>query len=92
MKVNEYFDGNVRSISFENSEGRVSAGVMNAGEFEFGTSQDERMLVTCGEMHAKLPDDSEYQTFAEGDEFFVAAGNKFQVKIESPVSYLCFYG
>lgn len=91
MQVNEYFDGNVRSIGFENADGRVSAGVMNPGEYEFGTSDDERMVVTCGEMNVKLPDDEEFQTFAEGDEFFVAAGNKFQLKIDAPVSYLCFY-
>ena len=55
MKVNEYFDGNVTSIAFENSEGKATAGVMAIGEYEFGTSENERMKVVSGELLVKLP-------------------------------------
>ena len=92
MQVNEYFDGNVRSIGFENDEGRVTAGVMNPGEYTFNTSEDERIVVTCGSMNVRRPDAEEFETFVAGDEFFVPAGNAFDLKIDSPVAYLCFYG
>ena len=38
FKVNEYFEGKVTSLGFNNKEGAVTIGVMAAGEYEFGTS------------------------------------------------------
>lgn len=92
MQVNEYFDGRVKSIGFENSEGRVTAGVMAVGEYEFSTSEPERMVVTSGELVVKLPDADDFASFPSGSEFNVAAGAKFQLKVAQATSYLCFYG
>ncbi|MFK8113493.1 MAG: pyrimidine/purine nucleoside phosphorylase [Rubripirellula sp.] len=92
MNVNEYFDGNVKSIGFENSEGRATAGVMAAGEYEFGTSENERMKIVSGKLSAQLPGQASPQQFSAGDEFHVAANEKFQVTVEEPTAYLCFYG
>lgn len=38
FKVNEYFDGTVKSIAFDMTAGPATIGVMAAGEYEFGTS------------------------------------------------------
>ncbi len=92
LNVNEYFDGGVKSIGFENSEGRVTAGVMNVGEYEFGTSEDELMKVVSGELIIKLPGSDSFESFKSGSEFKVAANQKFQVKVEQATAYLCFYG
>ena len=92
MNVNEYFDGKVKSISFENEEGRATAGVMAAGDYEFGTSEDERMKVVSGELEATLPGSDAANTYRAGDEFNVAANQKFQVKVSQPTAYVCFYG
>ncbi|WP_036228649.1 pyrimidine/purine nucleoside phosphorylase [Marinobacterium jannaschii] len=92
LNVNEYFDGAVKSIGFENTEGRVTAGVMNPGEYEFGTSEDELMKVVSGELIVKLPGSDNFESFKSGSEFRVAANQKFQVKVEQTTAYLCFYG
>ncbi len=92
LNVNEYFDGKVKSIGFENHEGRVTAGVMTPGEYEFGTREDERMKVVSGELLVKLPSSESYQSFPSGSEFKVAAGQRFQLQVEQPSAYLCFYG
>ncbi|TWU39642.1 pyrimidine/purine nucleoside phosphorylase [Novipirellula artificiosorum] len=92
LNVNEYFDGNVKSIGFENSEGRVTAGVMAAGDYEFGTSEKERMKVVCGELGVKLPGEAGFKSFPTGTEFRVAANQKFQLQVKQPTAYLCFYG
>ena len=92
MKVNEYFDGNVTSIAFENSEGRATAGVMATGEYEFGTSENEWVKVVSGELQVKLPGEDVYQSFPAGTDFRVAANEKFQLKVPQPTAYLCFYG
>lgn len=92
MKVNEYFDGNVKSIGFENSEGRATAGVMATGDYEFGTSENELMKIVSGQLEAKLPGSDTFETFDAGTEFRVAANEKFQVKVAETTAYLCFYG
>jgi len=92
MKVNEYFDGNVTSIAFENGEGKATAGVMAVGEYEFGTSEKELMKVVSGELHVKLPGSDSFQSFPTGTEFAVAANEKFQLKVSQATAYLCFYG
>ncbi|MGB0466418.1 MAG: pyrimidine/purine nucleoside phosphorylase [Pontibacterium sp.] len=92
MNVNEYFDGKVKSIGFENDEGRVTSGVMAVGEYEFGTSEDELMKVVSGELIIKLPGAADYQAYPAGTEFRVAANQSFQVKVTQTTAYLCFYG
>ena len=92
MQVNEYFDGNVKSIGFENQEGRATAGVMAVGDYEFGTSENELMKVVSGELHVKLPGADAFQAFPAGTEFKVAANEKFQLQVKQPTAYLCFYG
>lgn len=91
LNVNEYFDGNVKSIGFENSEGQVTTGVMAPGEYEFGTSQKELMKVVSGELIVKLPGAAEYVNYPAGTEFNVDANQKFQLKVEQSSAYLCFY-
>src|SRR3546814_12165776 len=48
FKVNEYFDGTVKSIAFDMTEGPATIGVMAPGESEFGTAQLEVMHVVAG--------------------------------------------
>jgi len=91
LKNNEYFIGKVKSIGFENEEGVATVGVMEAGEYEFGTSTDEYMTVTSGSMEVLLPDAEEWQTFTKGDNFFVGKDKSFKVKSEAPAAYLCIY-
>ncbi|KAA1262460.1 hypothetical protein LF1_50240 [Rubripirellula obstinata] len=92
MQVNEYFEGRVMSIGFENTEGRATSGIMQVGEYEFGTSETELMKVTSGSLEVRLPGESEFKTYASGTEFNVEANVKFQVKVKTPTAYLCFYG
>ena len=92
MKVNEYFDGNVKSIGFENEEGRITSGVMAPGQYEFGTTEHERVKVVSGELKVQLPGSESYEPYGVGDEFQVAANQKFQLNVEQATAYLCFYG
>ena len=91
FKVNEYFDGKVKSLAFETREGPATIGIMAAGEYEFGTSTIEFMKVTSGKLTVKLPGSPEWQDFSAGETFKVEANQKFQLKVESDTSYLCLY-
>lgn len=91
FKVNEYFDGTVKSIAFEMSEGPATIGVMAAGDYEFGTAQLEVMHVIAGELSVKLPGSETWETFASGSRFTVPANSKFQLKVAQDTAYLCEY-
>jgi purine/pyrimidine-nucleoside phosphorylase len=91
LTVNEYFEGKVKSIGFQALESKATVGVIQAGEFEFGTSQTEIMSVLTGTLFVKLPGETNFLPYIAGQSFTVAAGNKFQVKCDGDVSYLCRY-
>jgi uncharacterized protein YaiE (UPF0345 family) len=90
FKVNEYFDGTVKSIAFGTAQGTATIGVMAPGEYEFGTDQREIMHVVSGALIVKLPD-AEWETFAAGSQFNVPANSKFQLKVAVDTAYLCEY-
>jgi len=91
LKTNEYFDGKVKSIALETREGPATVGVMDVGEYEFGTSTKEIMRVVSGQMHVRLPGNSDYVAYEAGKAFEVAANEKFQLRIPEQTAYLCLY-
>ena len=91
FKTNEYFGGNVKSIAFKTKEDNATIGVMAVGEYEFGTSTVEYMTVTSGKLTVKLPGNSEWKEFSQGETFIVEKDKKFQLIVKEESSYLCLY-
>jgi purine/pyrimidine-nucleoside phosphorylase len=91
FNVNEYFEGNVKSLGFENNGGAVTIGVMAKGEYEFGTSMIEYMTVTSGSMKVLLPNETEWKIFNEYETFIVEKDTKFKVVVDDQTSYKCIY-
>ena len=91
LTVNEYFDGNVKSIGFQGNPLAASVGVMAPGEYEFGTSQKETMTVVSGELRVRLPGESSFSAYGPGAQFIVAANEKFQLQVAEDTAYLCTY-
>ncbi|WP_251860992.1 pyrimidine/purine nucleoside phosphorylase [Clostridium sp. Marseille-Q2269] len=91
MRINEYFDGKVKSMSFNNEEGEATIGLMDVGEYKFSTSKKEYMTVISGKMTVKLPEESNWQQFGKNETFTVEPNQKFNVKIEEQTAYICFY-
>jgi len=92
IKGNSYFDGQVTSRTLTFADGRIKTlGIMQVGEYEFGTSQDELMEITSGELQVKLPNSSVWRTFKGGDSFEVGANEKFQVRVKELTDYCCSY-
>ncbi len=92
LEVNEYFDGNVKSIGFQTETLPATVGVMAPGEYEFGTSQKETMTVVSGELVARLPGESDFTSHPAGSSFVVGANQSFQLKVAVATAYLCTYG
>ncbi|WP_026462616.1 pyrimidine/purine nucleoside phosphorylase [Adhaeribacter aquaticus] len=91
INVNEYFSGTVKSLGYQSPEGKSTVGVMEEGDYEFGTSQHEIMTVIEGELTVLLPGDQDYKTFTKGQTFEVPANASFKVKSKGQTAYLCQY-
>ena len=91
IKINEYFDGKVKSLALENSEGPVTVGVMAAGDYEFGASTVEYMTVTSGKLTVLLHGESEWKDYGPFDTFIVEKDTKFKVKVVESTAYKCLY-
>ena len=91
LKVNQYFDGKVASIALQTATLPATVGVMQPGEYTFGTSQFETMTVISGAISALLPNATEWQTFKPFEQFTIDANQKFKVKIDVETAYLCTY-
>ncbi|MFF5504584.1 pyrimidine/purine nucleoside phosphorylase [Streptomyces roseolus] len=91
FKVNEYFDGTVKSIAFTGAEGPATVGVMAPGEYEFGTGKREIMHVVSGALTVRLPGSDDWRTFGAGEKFDVPADSTFQLKVAEETAYLCEY-
>lgn len=91
INVNEYFDGAVKSLAYTSASGKSTIGVIEAGEYEFGTSTHETMTVIEGELIALLPGEQEGKSYTNGQSFEVPANTSFKVKSRGQTSYLCKY-
>ncbi|MDZ4181976.1 MAG: pyrimidine/purine nucleoside phosphorylase [Candidatus Cloacimonadaceae bacterium] len=91
LKVNEYFEGKVKSIALENAEGKSTVGVMEIGDYEFGTSTVEHMFVVSGALIVMLPGETDWKTYAKGETFVVPANTKFKLQVKEQTAYCCLY-
>lgn len=91
ISANEYFDAKVKSLGYETAEGKSTVGVMEAGDYEFGTSTHEVMTVIEGELIVTLLGESESKSYKAGDTFEVEKDSSFKVTAIGQTSYLCLY-
>ena len=91
LHVNEYFEGNVKSIGCSNSVGELTVGVMAVGEYSFATSKKEFMTVVSGTLEVTLPGEETSRVISKNEEFIVAANEKFLVKVPETTIYTCRY-
>jgi uncharacterized protein YaiE (UPF0345 family) len=89
LKHNSYFEGRVQSIGFERHGRRMTAGVIDRGEFHFNTDAPERMSVSSGELAVRLAGSSEWHSYPAGTAFEVSGKSGFDVKAAEPSAYVC---
>lgn len=93
LKHSSYFDGQVQSLGFERNGRRSTVGVINPGEFHFGTDGAERMTVISGELLARLPgpggSPGEWRHYPAGTAFEIPAKSGFDVRALQAAAYCC---
>ena len=91
FKINEYFEGNVKSLAFTTPDCPATIGVMAKGEYTFGTSTIEHITLTSGELWVMLPGEAKWKAYKPFETFIVPKSVSFKVKAESDTTYLCLY-
>jgi uncharacterized protein YaiE (UPF0345 family) len=66
-------------------------GIILPGEYEFDTSDRERMDIQAGELEVLLPDQTDWQTIQAGESFDIPANSIFKIKVKSITDYCCSY-
>jgi purine/pyrimidine-nucleoside phosphorylase len=91
-KSNVYFNGAVtsRTVIFEDGT-KKTLGIMNPGEYEFGTEAAEIMEILAGDLEVLLPGSTEWQKISAGESFDVPENSKFGIKINTLTDYCCSY-
>ena len=91
LKVNEYFDGQVKSIALETRTLPATIGVMAKGSYSFSTDCKEVMSVVSGELKVQLPGEPNWQTFNDGQTFEIEGNVQFSVEAVVDTAYFCKY-
>ena len=91
-EANIYFDGQVTSRTVLLADGsRRTLGIMQPGEYEFGTEQKELMEILSGNLEILLPGSDTWQQIQGGQSFEVPANSKFGIRIKTITDYCCSY-
>ncbi len=89
IQVNEYFEGNVKSLSIAGAGGKETVGVMASGQYIFNTGLKELITVVSGALTVKLAEDTEWSLYQVGETFEVPANSAFELKVMVDTAYLC---
>ena len=91
-KANVYFDGKVVSRTVVFADGsKKTLGIMQPGEYEFGTGDKELMEIISGELDVALPGDASVRPVKAGESFEVPANSKFRMVVKSLTDYCCTF-
>ncbi len=89
LKHNTYFENKVQSVGFERNGRRATVGVIELGQYHFGTDAPERMSVVSGELRANIAGRG-WVTYPAGSAFEVPGKSGFDVEaVGGPAAYLC---
>lgn len=91
-KANVYFNGKVTSRTILLTSGeRKTLGIMMQGQYEFETVDKEYMELLAGKLEVLLPNNEEWITIEEGQNFEIPAHSKFKIVAKKLSDYCCSY-
>ena len=90
--ANVYFEGKVTSRTITFADGSFKTlGIMQAGDYNFGTKEAELMEITAGDCEILLAGETQWQTIKGGESFNVPANSSFDIKAKTIIDYCCTY-
>lgn len=90
--ANIYFDGKVTSRQITLECGEVKTlGIMQVGEYTFGTEAPELMEVLSGEVDIRLKGEEDFTLYKAGESFNVPGNSSFDLKVHTIFDYICSF-
>jgi uncharacterized protein YaiE (UPF0345 family) len=91
-RANVYFDGGVtsRTILFPDGS-KKTLGIMQPGEYEFGTDAAEVMEILAGDLQVLLPGETQWRRVQGGETFDVPTKSRFGLKVITVTDYCCSF-
>ena len=91
-KANVYFDGKVvsRTVLFPDGS-KKTLGIMQPGEYEFGTDAAEVMEILAGDLQVLLPGETQWRRVQGGETFDVPTKSRFGLKVTTVTDYCCSF-
>ena len=72
--------------------GRVDVGFLGAAQIDRHGNLNSTVIGNYATPKVRLPGSGDWRTFENGEQFEVAANEKFQLRVELETAYLCTYG
>lgn len=92
VPANVYFDGAVTSRTVRFADGtEKTLGILQQGEYEFGTEKAELMEITAGKVAVQLAGQTDWTEYQGGDSFDVPGSSKFKIQAIELADYVCSY-
>ena len=89
---NSYFDGKVQSVGFARNGRKQTVGVIEPGEFHFGTDAAEEMAITDGSCEVVLDGATATASYGAGTAFEVPAKSGFTIRVKEGIcQYVCSF-
>jgi purine/pyrimidine-nucleoside phosphorylase len=91
-RANVYFDGGVtsRTVLFPDGS-KKTLGIMQPGEYEFGTDAAEVMEILAGDLEVLLPGVTQWRRVQGGETFDVPGKSRFALKVTKMTDYCCSF-
>jgi len=91
-RANVYFDGGVTSRTLLFPDGtKKTLGLMQPGEYEFGTDAPEVMEILAGDLAVLLPGETQWRRVQGGESFDVPGKSRFALKVSTLTDYCCSF-
>lgn len=92
-KSNVYFDGKCVSHTVIFADGtRKTLGVIFPSKLTFNTGAPEIMELNAGSCRVRLTGQSEWKTYAAGQQFAVPGNSSFDIETLEMLDYVCHFG
>ncbi|MEO0530007.1 MAG: pyrimidine/purine nucleoside phosphorylase [Planctomycetota bacterium] len=92
VPANVYFDGGVTSRTLRFADGsEKTLGLMQPGEYEFGTDKPELIEITAGKVRVLLAGETEWTEYSTGDAIEVPGSSRFKITASELTDYVCSF-
>jgi uncharacterized protein YaiE (UPF0345 family) len=92
-KAHILHEGNVTSRTVVTAAGEMkSMGIMLPGTYRFTTQSPETFEIIQGHCRVRLGDDPNWDEYAPGESFDIAADSHFEIEVTDVLDYVCHQG